>query len=218
MKLLLSAVGALLALSFGAANAADLGGGSYKDDGPAEGHRLWTGAYVAAFVGGEFNSITFANTDVGADANGAFGGARIGYDLETPGGFLLGAFAEGAFTGASANWGGYAIDKNPSWGFGLRAGKTLGPWLLYVPVSYVRTSVTASRLDWSKDYDLGGVRAGFGVGRQFGVVDVFAEVGSTWYDTVDTGFRGVTADNRAVDFRIGVSYRLQSQHSGETLK
>jgi hypothetical protein len=218
MKLLLSVVGALFALS-GAANAADLGGGSYKDNGPAEGHRLWTGAYVAAFVGGEFNSITFANADVGADANGAFGGARIGYDLETPGGFLIGAFAEGAFTGASANWGGYAIDKNPSWGFGVRAGKTLGPWLLYVPVSYVRSSVTASAGAWSKDYDLSGVRTGLGVeGKLFGGWNGFVEAGSTWYDTVDTGFRGVTADNQAIDLRVGVSYRLQGQHYGETLK
>jgi hypothetical protein len=205
MKLLLSVVGALLALS-GAANAADLGGGSYKDDGVAEGRRLWTGAYVAAFVGGEFNSITFANTDVGENANGAFGGARVGYDLETPGGLLIGAFAEGAFSGASASYGAYTLDKNPSWGFGVRAGKTLGAWLLYVPVSYVRTSATASLGAWSKDYDLGGVRAGFGVERQFGGGwNGFIEAGSTWYDGVDTGIRGVTVDTHAIDFRVGVS-------------
>jgi len=207
IKMLVAAMIATLACATGA-SAADLGanGGGYKDDGPAEGHRLWTGAYVAAFVGGEFNSITFANTDVGADVNGVFGGARVGYDLEAPGGLLIGAFAEGAFSGASASYGAYAIDKNPSWGFGVRAGKTLGPWLLYVPISYVRSSATASLGAWSKDYDLGGVRAGFGVERQFVLGwNGFVEAGSTWYDGVDTGIRGVTVDTQAIDFRVGVS-------------
>lgn len=214
IKFLIASI--LIALS-GAANAADLGGGSYKDNGVVEGRKLWTGAYVAAFVGGEFNTITTSGADT--SLNGAFGGARVGYDFETPGGFLFGAFAEGAVTGASTSYGALTIDKNPSWGFGLRAGKTLGSTLLYVPVSYVRTSVTASRLDWSKDFDVGGVRAGFGVDRQFGAGwSGFVEAGSTWYEDVDTGIAGGNASTQAFDVRVGVSYRLQGQAYGDSLK
>jgi opacity protein-like surface antigen len=203
MKTLLSAVGALLALvGASSASAADLGG-SYKDGVAYSGRPVWTGIYGSAFVGGEIDTVTLSDTDIGLGPKGLFGGVRLGYDYETPGEFVFGVFGEGSLADISASAGEQSLKQDLRWGVGVRAGKAFGNTLFYVPVAYVRSHEKGDGFDWSKD--LNGWRVGAGVEQQVGGGWSFGlEAGSTWYGDIGVG-DGLTASTQAVDGRIFVS-------------
>jgi hypothetical protein len=202
MKTLLSAVGALLALvSASSASAADLGG-SYKD-GAYLVRAVWTGIYGSAFIGGEIDTVTLSDTDIGLGPKGLFGGVRLGYNYETPGEFVFGVFGEGSVADVSASAGDQSMRQDLRWGFGAIAGKAFRDTLFYVPVSYVGSHAKGDGFDWSKD--LHGVRVGAGVEQQFGGGWSFGlEAGSTWYSDFGVG-HDLTASTQAVDGRIFVS-------------
>ena len=209
IKMLVVAMVATLACAFGA-SAADLGanGGSYKEGGyVADGRPLWTGIYGAAFIGGEIDTVTLGDTDIGLGPKGVFGGVRLGYDYSTPAGWLIGGFGEGSISDISADAGGKSLRQDLRWGIGGRVGKEFGSTLYYVPVSYVLSHAKGDGFDWG--HDLHGVRVGGGVEQQLGGGwAVFGEAGSTWYGDIGTGVRDLSASTQAVDGRIGVSKRF----------
>lgn len=192
---LLAALG-LVAVLAGPAVGADLGG-SIKD-GPADFSSPsvvnWTGFYVGAQAGWVQGSHEISvegpgGTLLGFDgiaADGAIGGARVGFDLAR-GRYLFGVFGDYNWSNAETTLqlGGTEtalFEKDNEWTLGVRAGYLLAPrTLIYGLVGYTESGFDIG----TTNFDTKGVTAGGGVEVALGAgFAVGLEATHTWYDDV----------------------------------
>jgi hypothetical protein len=197
---------AIVALTAFAASASAADFNAPNSSPMTDGNPLWSGPYVSGFVGGEVQSITQGNTDVGVGPKGVSGGLRAGYDWTLPGGFLAGGFISGAMSGVSANLGdGVALDELHRFEIGGRVGKTFGSTLIYMPISYAVSSVRIDAYNVTKDLD--GFRFGAGIERQLGDRwSIGIEAGRT--SLSNASFDGRTTDALGVDGRLTLTKRF----------
>jgi len=201
---------AMLALA--PARAADLGG-STKDTDVGRVFAAKSGTlYLNPFLGASLQISEIDQAHVAIGPKGVLAGLRAGGDISIGDGYIVGLFAEGAYSGASARLplSIYSIEQTFEWGGGVRVGRQYDRTLFYaIPAQYVRIHEVVNGADWSKD--LGGYRVGLGsevtLGSGYGLT---FEAGWAWFQDTGATFADMPATvvSRRGDFRVGLTRRF----------